>query len=232
MKEISFDNSTVGEIVALDYRAASVFRNAGIDFCCGGSKSLIEACSEKNVDPANIKRELVTLQLQPDNGTHKYNEWDPGFLCDYLVNTHHQYVLKSLPVLVMYTRKIADVHGDRHPELKQVADIFLQVNNELLQHLRNEEEVLFPAVKRLLKGSDSMQEAVIEKEIRRMSGEHELAGGAMDRINDITLNYYVPADGCNTYFVTYKLLKEFEDDLHTHVHLENNILYPKALKLK
>jgi len=151
------------------------------------------------------------------------------FLCDYIVNTHHKYVLKSLPELVSYTEKIASVHGERHPELKEVADLFSQINKELLQHMKKEEEVLFPSIKEAKNSASEKAKAIIISEITRLSGEHEFAGGAMDKINVITSNYQVPADGCNSYHVTFKLLREFEDDLHIHVHLENNILFPKAL---
>ncbi len=113
----------------------------------------------------------------------------------------------------------------------EIATLFSQINTELLQHLKNEEEVLFPAIKEVLKTESAEAKATIISEITRMSDEHEFAGGAMDKINLLSRGYLVPEDGCNTYRVTYKLLEEFEDDLHIHVHLENNILYPKALKL-
>lgn len=219
---------TIGEIVALDYRAASVFKEAGIDFCCGGKKSIDETCSEKRIDRDELVEKLEKLESTP-NTTHNFIEWEPGFLCDYIVNTHHKYVLKSLPELVSYTEKIASVHGDRHPELKEVADLFLQISKELLQHMKKEEEVLFPSIKEAINSGSEKAKAKIISEITRLSGEHEFAGGAMDKINVVTSNYEVPADGCNSYHVTFKMLREFEDDLHIHVHLENNILFPKAL---
>jgi regulator of cell morphogenesis and NO signaling len=160
-----------------------------------------------------------------------FKDWDPGFLCDFIMNTHHKFVLKNLPELAFYTQKIARVHGEHHPELLKIAELFSKINQELLQHLKNEEEVLFPAIKLVLDRSSSDARATIISEISRMTGEHEFAGGAMDHISEISNHYLVPADGCNTYAVTYKLMQQFEDDLHIHVHLENNILYPKALIL-
>ena len=138
---------TIGEIVAQDYRAASVFKDAGIDFCCGGKKTIDQTCSEKGIKREGLIQKLEDLKTIPNTTVHNYNEWDPGFLCDYIVNTHHKYVLKSLPGLVSYTEKIASVHGTGHPELAEVADLVSQVNRELLQHMKNEEEVLFPAIK-------------------------------------------------------------------------------------
>jgi regulator of cell morphogenesis and NO signaling len=229
MKETDITEMTIGEIVARDYRAASVFKEVGIDFCCGGKKSLDEACIEKGLATDTLKERLKELESTPGTIAHNYIDWEPGFLCDYIVNTHHKYVLKSLPELVQYTHKIASVHGDRHPELLEVASLFSDINRELLQHLKNEEEVLFPSLKRVLNSNSVEFKTIMISEIARLSNEHEFAGGAMDKINIITHNYQVPADGCNTYKVTLKLLEQFEDDLHTHVHLENNILFPKAL---
>ena len=222
---------TVGEIVAIDYRAAEIFKEAGIDFCCGGKKSIEETCAEKGIDKDELIRKLEVLDSTPNTTTHNFMEWESGFLCDYIVNTHHKYVLKSLPDLVLNTEKIASVHGKGHPELEEVAFLFSGINKELLQHLKNEEEVLFPSIKEVLVSGSGKANADIISEIARLSVEHEFAGGAMDRINVITSGYKVPPDGCNTYHVTFKLLSQFEDDLHTHVHLENNILYPKALTL-
>jgi regulator of cell morphogenesis and NO signaling len=123
------------------------------------------------------------------------------------------------------------VHGSHHPELIEVASLFEKINNELLQHLKKEEELLFPAIRHVIEHNDTESKAVIVSQINRMVGEHEFAGGAMDLISKITDHYKLPYDSCGTYQVAFKLLEQFEDDLHIHVHLENNILYPAALKL-
>ncbi len=221
----------IGDIVAEDFRTALIFRNNNIDFCCGGKKSLGDACLEKGIDPEIVENQLNELSATPPAPGQDFKNWDPGFLCDYVVNTHHKYVLKTLPDLLFYTQKIANVHVDNHPELVEVAALFASINKELLQHLRNEEEVLFPAIKSVLAGNDDQSKKTIVSEITRMSAEHEFAGGAMDQISELTSHYKLPADACSTYQVTFKLLEQFEDDLHIHVHLENNILYPKALIL-
>ena len=221
----------IGEIVTQDFRAAEIFKNAGIDFCCGGNQSLELACKEKNIDSTVLETELAKLENTTVNALHNFNEWNLDFLCDYIVNTHHKTVLKLLPQLTVYTRKIEQVHGAHHPDLVEIAELFSQINTELLQHLKNEEEVLFPAIKELLKSNSSVAKATVISEITRMKDEHEFAGGAMDTINALSKNYQVPSDGCTTYQLTYNLLEQFEDDLHVHVHLENNILYPKVLVL-
>ena len=221
----------VGEIVTRDIRTASLFKEAGIDFCCEGYKTFEVACKEKGVDYLLLKDKIYALESEPEKASQNYKEWELGFLCDYIVNTHHKFVLKSLPDLVFYTQKIANVHGASHPELKEVASLFEQINNELMQHLKNEEEVLFPAIKDVISSRSSVSKSIISSEIERMKNEHEFAGGAMDKINELTNHYHLPEDGCNTYRLSLNLLEKFEDDLHIHVHLENNILYPKALKL-
>ena len=227
----TYKQTKIGDIVTQDFRAAEVFKKAGIDFCCGGSQSLEDACRDKKLDVAEIESELEKLENSEPGSSHKFNEWKLDFLCDYIVNTHHQTVMKLLPELTFYTQKIAEVHGDNHPELPEIANLFAQVDTELRQHLCNEEEVLFPAIREVLKTNSAESKATIISEITRMTGEHEFAGGAMDKINELSHSYAVPDDGCNTYRVAYKLLEQFEDDLHIHVHLENNILYPKAMKL-
>lgn len=231
METEKYTSKPIGEIVADDFRAALIFKSNNIDFCCGGKKSLEEACLEKGVDPVKIVTLLAENAIIPANPSQDFKNWKLDFLCDYVVNTHHQYVLKTMPDLLFYTQKIANVHGDRHPELIEVAALFAKINGELLQHLKNEEEVLFPAIKSVLANNDHESKELIVSEIFRMSSEHEFAGGAMDQINELTHHYKLPEDACSTYQVTFKLLDQFEDDLHIHVHLENNILYPNALKL-
>ena len=231
MEQLQLQNLTVGEIVANDFRTSSLFKKAGIDFCCGGKQSFSDACNEKGIDALELESEILKIAEEPTNEFMNFKNWDPVFLSEYIVNTHHKFVLKNLPELVFYTQKIANVHSEHHAELIEVASLFDKINTELLQHLKNEEEVLFPAIKEVVNTNSATAKKTIVSEIERMSDEHEFAGGAIDEINRITKGYDVPADGCNTYKVAFKLLEQFEDDLHTHVHLENNILYPKALEL-
>lgn len=229
MKEANFVTTTIGEIVAADFSAASVFKEAGIDFCCGGKMTLEEACEEKGIELSSLLEKLENKENNKGTVTHNFNEWQPGFLCDYIVNVHHTFVRKSLPELVFYTQKIARVHGENHPELREVADLFAQVNSDLLQHMKKEEEKIFPAVKEIYANGSERSRSVIREEINALLGEHEFAGGAIDRINVITGGYRLPEDACNSYRITLEMLEQFEDDLHTHVHLENNILFPKTL---
>ena len=221
----------VGDIVTEDFRAAEIFKREGIDFCCGGNQSLEQVAKEKNLNIAEIEYKLNNLDEVVSNRQLNYNDWNLDFLCDYIVNEYHNKVYKLLPQLMAYLNKLVQVHGANHPELKEIADLFSLVNTELPIHQRQEEEVFFPAIKEALRTNSVQAKEIITSQIAPMMDEHELIGGTIDKINVLSKRYSLPDDGCNTYRLTYKLLEEFEDDLHTHVHLENNILYPKALNL-
>lgn len=223
-------NKTIGQIVADDFRTAEVFKNAGIDFCCGGNKTLETACNEVNISQDEIENQLEELNNLPQMPGTNFKDWNAGFLCDYIVNTHHKLELNWLEQLKSYTKKIAEVHGENHPELIQIADLYLQAYEELIPHFRKEEEVLFPAIKETVKTKTDRYKPIILGAINQMHSEHETAGGIFDEINKLSKGYKVPADGCNTFQVTYKLLKQLEDDIHVHIHLENNVLFPKSLK--
>lgn len=228
---MALEKTTIGDLVAEDFRAASIFKEAGIDFCCGGGSSLEDTCREKGLDIAPLIEQLSDLSESSPSSTINFKDWSPDFLCDYIVNTHHAYVRKTLPELLFYTNKIADVHGEHHPELAEVASLFKDIHAELTQHMAAEEDVLFPAIRDILIHPSEDTRQTIQVEISRMREEHEFAGGAMDRINEITKGYELPADACNTYQVCLKMLEQFEDDLHVHVHLENNILFKKASEI-
>ena len=228
--EIYF-NTFLGEIVAADFRTAEIFKNSGIDFCCGGKKTLEQACKDKNLDPNLIIQKLKELEIIPLRTSHNFKDWELDFLADYIVNIHHKYVLKTMPDLMFYTKKIASVHGSTHPELIEVENIVEKLSTELLTHLKKEEEVLFPAIKEALRANSKKIKTTIIAEIGRMIVEHEFAGDALDQIKSMTSNYHLPVDACNSYRVCFQLMQQFEDNLHIHIHLENNILYPKALAL-
>lgn len=231
MKREEYKATTLGEIVSKDIRTAEVFREAGLDFCCGGKLTLSAACQQEDIllDPiiAQIER-LAKVELQQEV---RFDIKPLDDLIDYIVNTHHSYIRKSVPELSFYTSKIANVHGENHPELKNVAELFDKLGKELLHHIVSEEEDLFPAIKRSLANKKEGDASIIDFHIIQMENEHEAAGCIMHEINKITNAYRVPSDGCNTYAVTFNMLEQFEKDLHLHVHLENNILFPRVLSL-
>lgn len=230
----------IGEIVAKDIRKAEVFRKFGIDFCCGGKKTVEKACREKNISMSELQRELDYLDMQTTTGalSQHFDSWDLDFLADYIVNTHHKYVARAIPDLFEYTQKVARVHGKQHPETVEIADYFVQVMDELNRHMMKEEKVLFPYIKTLaearkLKVTPELPHfGTVENPVRMMEHEHDQVGEYMRRINELAGGYEVPQGACNTYRLAYAKLKEFEEDLHQHIHLENNILFSKAIALE
>ena len=236
MGQDSFDKS-VGEFVAEDYRTARVFERYGIDFCCGGKVGLANACRERGLDPATVQDEIMAVKKEPLERSQNYAAWGLPFLADYIVETHHGYLNENTGQIVVYANKIAQVHGARHPEVIEIARIFERVAADMEAHLREEEEVLFPAIKRIdaARKAGSEPEAedlnVLRECLEKLNLEHDAIGDAIHVIRDLAKGYTIPEDVCNTFVVTYNKLQEFEDDLHKHVHLENNILFPKAAKL-
>jgi regulator of cell morphogenesis and NO signaling len=228
---------TIGELVAADYRAAKVFEKYGIDFCCGGKVPLLDACREKGIDPVAISGEIEAAGNEPMEQSQNYAAWGLPFLADYIINTHHAYLDENMHKISAYADKIAQVHGDMHPELIEIVTIFARIATDMAAHLREEEEVFFPAIKRIDAAArsgtepDAGDRETIKICLAKLDHEHEVIGDAVHTIRDLSNNYAIPGDVCNTFMLTYRMLKKFEDDLHKHVHLENNILFPKAAKL-
>lgn len=236
-RRISGENEeTLGEIAAKDLRKAQIFRKYGLDFCCGGKKTVKEACSEKGLDVAKIEQELLQADKVVSSRPLPYNEWELDFLADYIVNTHHSYVKKNLPDILAYANKVARVHGSRHPELLPVRELVEEVYNEMMNHMVKEERILFPYIKDIVMAQKNTQPlqashfGTVQNPINMMEMEHEVVGKNMEEIRTLTQNYVLPDDACASYSLLYRMLDEFEEDLHIHVHLENNILFPKALK--
>ena len=228
--------TTVGDIVAGDFRTAAVFHDFGIDFCCGGRHTLAEACRERDADPDAVLA-AVTRTCRVPAIAPRFDEWSPETLIGYIVGTHHSYVRRALPLLVAHTRKLAAAHGPRHPELHEVARLTEQVAAEMASHMAKEEQILFPYIAETAAAVEHGRAAPdapfgsIDNPIAMMEAEHEGAGAAMAAIRTLTGGYALPADGCATYRVALQELEAFERDLHTHVHLENNVLFPKARRL-
>ncbi|MBA3900044.1 MAG: iron-sulfur cluster repair di-iron protein [Bacteroidetes bacterium] len=229
---------TIGDLVAADFRKAEVFKSLGIDFCCGGKKTLEKACREKGLDITEVEKELKKVEVQPNVTSQNFQEWELDFLADYIVNTHHKYVENSLPALFEYTQKVARVHGNSHPETIQIADLFFTVRNELICHIGKEEGILFPYVKQLVqakKHNTALEKpnfGTVQNPIDVMEHEHDSAGEIFRSIRLLANDFSPPEDACTTYKLSYSKLEEFDKDLQQHIHLENNILFPKALKLE
>src|SRR5665213_187624 len=233
-------DETLGEIAVKDLRKAEVFKKYGLDFCCGGKKTVKEACAEKGLDVTKVEQELQNSDKASFTARPlPYNDWNLDFLADYIVNTHHSYVKKTIPDIRTYSEKVAKVHGAHHPELLVINQLAQEVCDEMSSHMVKEETVLFPYIKQLVAAKNNGNGKVkfgnldsVETPINMMEMEHELVGGNMDKIRTISNNFQLPEDACASYSYLFKTLDEFENDLHIHVHLENNILFPKALALE
>jgi regulator of cell morphogenesis and NO signaling len=230
---------TLGEIAVKDLRKAQIFKKYGLDFCCGGKKTVKEACREKGLDVTKIEQELQQADLaQSAHPPLPYDDWSPAFLADFIVNTHHSYVRKNLPDIVLYADKVRKVHGSRHPELLEVWKLVEEVQQELTAHMIKEEKVVFPYIHELVSAKDmkvsslAAEFGTVQQPIHMMEMEHEVVGENLAKIRALTNNFSLPEDACASYSLLYRLLDEFEDNLHLHVHLENNILFPKALLLE
>lgn len=224
----------VGDIVAGDYRTAAVFERHEIDFCCGGSQTLAVACAARRLDPAVLVRELEAATSAPARRDQDHASWTLTRLIDHIRAIHHAYIRANAAQTGAYARQIAEVHGAQHPELAPLAAAFEGLTARLLDHLAEEEQVVFPAIKRAEAAArvgsapEADDAAVIAGGIAALVREHEEVGGALRDIRDLAMGYGLPADACATYAVTYQRLQAFETDLHLHVHLENNILFPRA----
>ena len=234
----TLEQITIGEYVAKDFRTAALFSKYAIDFCCNGNRSLEEACQKKAVNPDVLLQEIeAVLSSKSDSGID-YNAWPIDLLADYIEKTHHRYVSEKTPILLQFLDKLSRVHGANHPELLLINELFKGCAAELAQHMKKEELVLFPFIKKMVHAtlSDELIELphfeTIQNPIAMMMHEHDTEGVRFRKIAELSHNYTPPADGCNTYKVTFAMLEEFEQDLHKHIHLENNILFPKAAKLE
>lgn len=228
----------IGQFVAEDFRTAAVFTSYGIDFCCRGHRTVEEVCDKNNIDSNELLDQLNKVLNASSNQSIDYKSWPLDLLIDYIEKKHHRYVEEKVPVLLQFLNKLCKVHGDRHPELFKINELFTASAGELAAHMKKEELILFPFVKKMVKATTSQQPieapgfGTVENPIAMMMQEHDNEGVRFREIAALTNNYNPPIDACNTYKVTFAMLDEFEKDLHLHIHLENNILFPEAAKLE
>lgn len=224
---------TVGQMVAEDYRKANIFKGFGIDFCCNGDITIDAACAKQEVEPDELLAELENLSREGST-ENNYNLWTLDFLVDYIVNNHHQYLRDNLPEIKFYAKTVEKVHGGGHSELLRIYTELLKLSDEMMTHMDEEEKQLFPFIKSLVsdgENSDLTEETDSKEIIDLMQHEHKQVGGMLGTIRELSSDYQTPEDACTTYKVFYENLAALDDDLHKHIHLENNILFPKALEL-
>lgn len=229
---------TLGQIATSDLRKAKVFKKFGLDFCCGGKKTLSQACSEKGIDILEVTYQLENQDEENDKIELDYDNWNLTFLVDFIVNRYQQYLLRELPELEIMASKVVRVHGSRHPEVIEIAKLQQEMKDELLTHMVKEERILFPYIVALNNSSsdDSSLHAshfgTIQNPINMMEMEHEFVGEHLAQIKSLTNSYTPPLDACSTFKMWFLSLKEMDADLQIHIHLENNILFPKAIELE
>jgi regulator of cell morphogenesis and NO signaling len=218
---------TVGQLVAERPGRARVFEEFDIDYCCGGKRTLGEACVRRGVDPKLVVQRLEAVDAGPDEPERNWDDASISELCDHIVETHHEFLRRELPRLSYLIQKIARVHGERHPELLELLATYQPFARDLGRHMDKEEQVLFPFMKRLAREEIAPSPAILGP-MRMMEAEHDEAGIALADMRRITNGFRAPADACNTYRAAFAGLHELEQDMHRHVHLENNVLFPRV----
>ena len=223
---------TVGQLVVERPARARVFERLGIDYCCGGRLPLSEACAKRGLDAAMVLEELRADDASAAPAAER--DWAAATaaeLADNIEATHHAYLKRELPRLIALTRRVAEVHSGHRPSLIELRDVFDKFAHELVSHMTKEERILFPWIRLLESGGDNAP-AGVSRPVRQMIREHDDAGADLARRSELTDGFTPPPDACNTYRAMLDGLKHLEADMHTHVHKENNILFPKAERLE
>ncbi len=227
----------VGDIAAANPAAKKVLEEAGVDYCCGGAKSLNQACMRTGVSAEEILRRLQ--ENRHEVGPQEAN-WAGAPLADltkHIVQKHHKYVRGAVPRISALLAKVTAKHGERHPELVAIEKEFLGLGQEMYAHMQKEEQILFPYIERLERATEGQQLEppffqTVRNPVHRMMEEHDSAGRALQGIRGLSTGYQTPAEACESYREVYRSLEEFEANMHAHVHLENNILFPRAVELE
>ena len=236
---MSVDTAKSVRELALEYpQATRIFEKLGIDYCCGGGKSLEEACAAQKLAVSDV---LATLESPAEPIATPASQWQTGSLAEliaHIVGKHHAYVKTEVPRLEQLLAKVCSVHGQNHPELHQIRETFAGLGQELSMHLMKEENILFPYIVEMEKAHNSLRAAprpmfgTVQNPVHMMIMEHDSAGDALRSIRQLSSGFTVPGDGCISFQTLYGALQAFEADLHQHIHLENNILFPRAIAME
>jgi regulator of cell morphogenesis and NO signaling len=227
---------TVGQWVAENPGAARIFEEAGIDYCCGGQRSLSEACSQARVPLEQVRERLEQAPAAP--GERDWMAASQSELVEHIVAKHHAYVRQELPRLEALIAKVNGVHGKNHPELAQIGRVWAEIVQEMTMHMMKEENILFPYMVELEKAAQGRGPqpvcmfGTVQNPVRMMMTEHDSAGASLRAMRELSADYTLPAEACTSYRVLYEALAAFEADLHQHIHLENNILFPRAVEME
>ncbi len=232
--------NTVGDLAVAIPGATRVFEALGIDYCCGGNRTLDEVCRISNLAVENVMRSLTQTEpsIPANEQTQDWQQTSLTALFTYIVDNHHVFTRKELTRLEALINKVCSVHGQNHPELLKLRRLFKTIHEDLLPHMLKEEEVLFPYIEQLEKAILNTQSVerpffgTVQNPVRMMMFEHETVGEILGEMRQVTGNYRVPPEGCISYKTLYQAMQDFEYDLHQHIHLENNLLFPRAIEIE
>ncbi|MCG1037615.1 DUF542 domain-containing protein [Polaribacter sargassicola] len=232
----SLINKSVAGIVTENINTASVFKKYKIDFSFHGNMLLSKICEERNINVQKIVKELESVNKNKYY-LKDYNSWKLDFLIDFLINIHHEYEEENILLLKDYSKKAVKIYGKTIKELIEVDKLIEEISDEILEHMKNEETILFPYIKKLIEAKKknkkiSITNSPLNEPVEALEDDHGKVGKTFKRISFLTNNYKIPKNACNTLKVLYVKLKQFEEELNKHIHLENNILFPKAKKLE
>ncbi|GJL77027.1 MAG: iron-sulfur cluster repair di-iron protein [Nitrospinaceae bacterium] len=227
-------HSRINDFTAEDMARAKVLEELGIDACCGGNKSLAEACGEKGLDPEVVLKTLVQVRERADSEKEEEVDWSEENLTDlvtHIEETHHAYLKKVFPQLSSLIEKVVKAHGARHTELSDLKRVFALLRADLEQHMMKEERVLFPMVRKLESGAGSQEFhcGTLQGPIGVMQAEHQRADALQDELRKISNNFTPPEDGCKTYRLLMEGLENLDADLNVHIYKENEVLFPRVL---
>ncbi len=225
--------TTLGDLVAERPARARVFEALGLDYCCGGRRTLADAAAAAGLPVADVERQLA--EADAADAAAPARDWrtaSPTELTAHIVETHHVFMKSEMPRVAGLLERVLAAHGERHPELRDLARIYAGFAREIEDHLAKEEQVLFPIIERLTMGMTGFHCGSVQNPIRVMEHEHDSAGDALQRMRALTDGFTAPADGCASYVALMDGLRALEDDLHVHIHKENNILHPMAARLE
>lgn len=218
--------SSLAEIILAHPGSERILDRHGLDYCCGGARSLAEAAAPLGVDADEVMREIAEMDAEP---APRWNDLGPAELADHVEAVHHAYLHEEMPRLNMLAIKVASVHGGNHPELREIAHVYGQLRDELEPHLAEEEQTVFPMIRRLVAGEDAGDPS---GPISKLMSEHDDAGRLLEKLRELTDGYRTPADGCGSYHALFDGLARLEADTHLHIHIENNLLFPAVQELE
>ena len=234
------DDSYITDIVAADYRASFVFQRHNIDYCCGGKRPLRAVCELRGLDTEEIKRELYeSMRVIQLSSSINFSSWNIDFLIDYITNVHHTYLTVNFPEICETIDRFTSGHAEKYPHLKALASTVCALRDEILPHIEEENQIIFPYIKQIVHAYESREPyaALLVRTLRKpvenlMHHEHEYIRKYLHKIRQLTDNYTPPSPSCVTHKVAFFKLKELDGDLVQHIHLENNILFPKAIRME